>query len=487
MNQTIPHWLEKQFELNPDRPAIEFENGEVLTFAELRKESRQAAAGMKELGVKPGDHIALLVTNSRQAPIFIHAISYIGAVGVMLNTRLTPAELAYQLDDAEVTFLFAEECLYQQGKEAIRTTSLTKRDFHILEDCPRLHEESELKSTLHLETPFTMMYTSGTTGKPKAVIHSYGNHWFSAISSALNLGLSSHDKWLLCLPVFHVGGFSILMKNVIYGMPISLFASFDEDKVNQQILHNQVTIVSVVTVMLQRLLDNLDERLYPSAFRCMLLGGGPAPKPLLEEAHYKSIPVFQTYGMTETSSQISTLSPGDAFRKVGSAGKALHTADLIVEAEQPGEVGEILVSGPMVSDGYYKRQERQSPWFRTGDLGYLDEEGFLYIVDRVKDVIISGGENVYPAEVESVLAGIRGVKEAGVTGVQDNQWGEVPVAFLVMEPEAEADVKELYKYCTLHLAKFKIPHAFHVIKELPRNASNKILRRKLPDTLGDGE
>ncbi|WP_156112659.1 o-succinylbenzoate--CoA ligase, partial [Halobacillus sp. BBL2006] len=340
-------------------------------------------------------------------------------------------------------------------------------------------EQDGLKENIQLDQVFTMMYTSGTTGNPKAVMHTYGNHWFSAIASALNLGVHPSDKWLLCLPMFHVSGFSILMKSVIYGMTVSFVEKFDEKIINNEIIHNRVTHVSVVTLMLQRLIDHLENDSYPENFRCMLLGGGPVPEPLLHKAKSKSIPVFQTYGMTETSSQIATLSPKSAMAKLGSAGKALAPAELIIDSDGPNEIGEILVMGPMVSKGYYKRASSNEEYFRTGDLGYKDDEGFLYVVDRVKDVIISGGENIYPAEIESVLSDYPGVREVGVTGMPDDTWGEVPAAFLVVDEPETINSDKLKAFYSERLAKYKIPQSIFFLSRLPRNASNKLLRREL--------
>ncbi len=482
MNE-IPHWLEKQYELQPEATAIEYSERQSLSYSALREESRGLARGLMNEGVKAGDHVAILSSNRIEFPVCIHALSYIGAVVICLNIRLTPEELAYQMKDAEISALIVDPDFEDKSLRSVEKVSLNHIDFINMSRLPKSDEPFDLKEQLCLDDVFTMMYTSGTTGKPKAVMHTYGNHWFSAIGSALNLGLSQSDKWLICLPMFHVGGFSLLMKNVIYGMPIRLLSHFNARVINNEIRHHGVTMVSVVTVMLQRLIRDLEQENYPSSFRCFLLGGGPVPKPLLKKASEKGIPVFQTYGMTETSSQIATLSPGDAFNKLGSAGKALAPATLKVMVDgipaKAYETGEIYVKGPMVSRGYYKRPGNNSEYLATGDAGYLDEEGFLYVVDRVKDMIISGGENIYPAEIESVIMGLEEVEEVGVAGAADEEWGEVPVAFVVLRAGAELSFEKLVTYCRQHLASYKTPKQLFIIQELPRNASNKIVRRKL--------
>ncbi|MFC7322134.1 o-succinylbenzoate--CoA ligase [Halobacillus campisalis] len=485
----IPHWLDKQAQLHPNAHAIESPD-EVLTFRQLQELSQQIAGGLYKLGVQEGDHIAILSGNHINFAAFIHAASYIGAIVVCLNTRLTEKELQFQLRDAKVSQCFADNDNYMKGARALKemsdAISITNVD-----EIPRVEKETyeQFKEFIDMDEIFTMMYTSGTTGNPKAVMHTYGNHWFSAVASSLNLGLDTNDKWLACLPLFHVGGFSLLIKNVVYGMPIVLLERFDLHLVHKQIKNNQVTLISIVTVMLQRMLKEKPLN-YPSSFRGALLGGGPVPKTLLHEADSENLPVFQSYGLTETSSQIATLSPSDSFRKLGSAGKALGPATLKVFKDgtpaPPNVVGEIHVKGPMVAKGYFGHPSVNDDYFATGDLGYLDEEGFLFVVDRVKDMLISGGENVYPAEIESVLTQIKGVQEAGVTGTAHKEWGEVPIAFIVKSNLDEVTKEQVTAFCQNRLASFKVPHTIHFVSELPRNASNKLVRRKLKDLIDGG-
>jgi O-succinylbenzoic acid--CoA ligase len=241
--------------------------------------------------------------------------------------------------------------------------------------------------------------------------------------------------------------------------------------------------------MLARMLEDLGERRYPSSFRCMLLGGGPAPLPLLEACTDKGIPIYQTYGMTETASQIVTLPPEYMLTKLGSAGKPLFQAEVRIMNGQapaaPGEPGEIQVRGPNVTRGYWNRPEATAEalrdgWLATGDIGFLDEEGFLYVLDRRSDLIISGGENVYPAEIEAVLLGHPAVAEAGVCGVADERWGQVPVAYVKLAEDATVSEEELRAYCGTRLARYKLPARIRFVDALPRNAAGKLLRRELP-------
>ncbi|GGA76439.1 o-succinylbenzoate--CoA ligase [Ornithinibacillus halotolerans] len=482
MAEKIPHWLTKQAFLAPNRVAIERVDGSTMTFLELKEQSQLLAKKLASLGVGKGSHVGILSNNNVTMIAMIHALSYLGAVAVLLNARLTASELNYQIKDANVIAVIVEDNLFEQGKELEVEKVFNFKQVHLTGA-----KEIELLSELDLDDPFTIIYTSGTTGFPKGVIHTFGNHWWSAIGSALNLGISDKDKWLAVLPYFHVGGLSIFIKSVIYGMPVYHLNRFSEDVFLDAIYNRGVTIASVVTVMVQRIMEQLGEKVFPEHFRCMLLGGGPAPVPLLEQAALKKIPVFQSFGMTETSSQIVTLSPRDALRKIGSAGKALFPAQIKIEGTTLNEIGEIFVKGPMVTKGYYNndlanRDSFHNGWLSTGDLGYIDDEGFLYVVDRRKDLIISGGENIYPSEIESVLTGFPGVKEVGVTGKPDERWGQSPIAFIV--PQNDYVRKEdILDYAKDKLAKYKLPKEIHFVNSLPRNASNKLVRNKLMDLI----
>ncbi|WP_156882568.1 o-succinylbenzoate--CoA ligase [Halalkalibacillus halophilus] len=481
------NWLDKRADLSPDTEAIVLPDGASYTFEKLREDALAMAHTLVAEGIRPGDHIAVLSENSYRMVVLIYAIHYVNAVAVMLNTRLSHDEWRYQLKDSGVTFLIASE---QYENSALNLQSQQWSFINL--DNLKLHvtPSSENKSFDQNQVA-QIIYTSGTTGKPKGVQLTYDNHWWSAIGSALNLGVTKSDRWLLALPLFHVGGLSILYRSVIYGMPVHLHNGFDAKSIHHEIMHNGITIVSVVTVMLQSLVDLLSDNRYPETFRAMLLGGGPAPKQLLNLCKKLDIPVFQTYGMTETASQFSTLDENYALEKLGSAGKPLFPNELKIVKDQPEhQAGEIYVKGPSVTKGYWNRQEAneqafEQGWFKTGDLGQLDEDGFLYLLDRRKDLIISGGENIYPAEVESVLQQFPDIQEAAVVAKEDNKWGEIPVAYIVADQRI--DVEGLSEHCAKALAKYKVPKQFIFIDHLPRNASKKVMRHKLKQRLIEKE
>jgi o-succinylbenzoate---CoA ligase len=481
MTQTMPNWLKKRAFLTPDRPAVIF-RGRTLTFSKLYGEALEMAGKFTAIGMKKGQFTGILLRNHIDSVIILFSLQLLGVRTVMINNRLTAEEMAWQLSDSKAAFLISEEVFSEKltkiENELSEIKVFTKET--LAEIC---FEKPKVVDEIELDDICTIMYTSGTTGHPKGVIQTYGNHWWSATGSALNLGLHEDDCWLCTVPLFHISGYSILMKSLIYGMKMVLHERFDAGKTVADIKNEKVTIMSVVSTTMTRIIEKLQDEKLPDYFRCMLLGGGPASLSLLNACVAKEIPVFQTYGMTETSSQIVTLSPEDSLRKLGSAGKPLFPSQLKIIGEEGevaavNEAGEIVVKGPNVTSGYLNRNgDLNEGWLHTGDIGYLDEDGFLFVLDRRSDLIISGGENIYPAEIEGVLTSHPAIQDAGVIGRQDDKWGEVPVAFIVNKTLiSETEMRE---FCKEKLAKFKIPKEFYFIDEIPRNASKKILRRIL--------
>lgn len=521
----LPDWLARRAHLTPDGLAL-IADERTWTFAQLDAAANAVAWQLAAMGVGPGQRVALLMANSPAFVTWVHALPRVGAVLVPLNTRLAPAELAWQVQDVGAAMLVHDaenaekaHAIGQQVPGLIRMrvadaawdgqrSAGASRQFdpETAAAVELGHEAAALlagmraggtplREHVELDAVHSIIYTSGTTGRPKGAQLTFGNHWWSAVSSCLNLGLVPGDRWLACLPLFHVGGLSILLRSVIYGIPVVLHRRFDAEAVNRAIDEQGVTIVSVVAVMLARMLDARGGKPYPPHLRAVLLGGGPAPQPLLERATALGMPVLQTYGLTEAASQVCTLAPQDAVRKLGSAGKPLFATRVRVMRDgrpaTPGEVGEIQVAGPTVTPGYWNRPEATAEaladgWLRTGDLGYMDDEGYLYVVDRREDLIISGGENVYPAEIEAVLLQHCAVLEAAVVGAPDARWGQVPVAFVALRPGYSCTEEELKAFCRERLAGYKVPARVTFLPELPKGASGKTLRRVLRERAATG-
>ncbi len=499
----LPNWLARCAGNTPDRLAVK-QGAVQWNFAELHRQAQRLARQLASLAVLEGTRVALLAANSAASVACIHALPLLGAVLVPLNTRLTFEELCWQIRDVRADVLLSDEGFAEtaariaEALPQVRRATLTLDQQQQVASLDGLPEtQTPLQETIRLSAMQAIMYTSGTTGQPKGAIITYGMQWWNAIGSALNLGHDPQDCWLACLPLFHIGGLSILMRSAIYGISVILHEKFDALAVNRAIVEDRVTIISVVATMLQRMLDALDANKpavaesasrYPAHLRCVLLGGGPAPRSLLEDCARRAIPVVQTYGLTESCSQAVTLSPADALRKLGAAGRPLLPVQLrIAQNGQPvpaDEPGEIQLRGPTITPGYLGRPDAtvrsfQDGWFATGDIGLLDTEGYLYVLDRRDDLIISGGENIYPAEIENVLQAHPSVAEAGVCGQPDPQWGQVPVAFVHLREGHTANIEELLAFVAQRLARYKLPKHLILTGPLPRNASGKLLRRML--------
>ena len=488
----LPNWLAQRASAGPGRLAL-LCDGATWTFAELDAWADALAHTRAGRGAQAGDRVALLLRNRPEFVALLHAAPRLGLLLVPLNTRLAAPELAWQLADAGTTLL-----IYDADHATLAEATLALLEQRpasaCIDDLGRLPASNlPLRDTIALDDAFTIIYTSGTTGRPKGALLTYGNYWWSAVGSAFNLGTHADDRWLVVLPLFHVGGLSIVLRAAIYGITIVLQRGFEPGAANQAIDQSGVTIASVVSTMLQRLLDTRGDRPYPAALRCMLLGGGPAPAPLLAACAARGVPVVQTYGLTEAASQVATLAPADALRKLGSAGTPLLPTMLRIERDQApapaGTVGEIVVRGPTVMRGYINQPAATAAalrdgWLHTGDLGYLDDEGFLYVVSRRSDLIISGGENVYPAEIEAVLLAHPAVAEAAVLGLPDQRWGQVPAAAVVLQAGSAATAAELIEWCHTQLAGYKVPRTICFTSALPRNAGGKVLREALRSLFG---
>jgi o-succinylbenzoate---CoA ligase len=488
-------WLAQRAELQPHRSAL-IAGSLYWTFAELDRRVSVVARRLVRLGVRPADRVALLLGNTPSMVEIVHAAPRTGAILVPLNTRLALAEHTWQLQDVGARLLIHDDTCRARAAALSRVLpDLPIVSTHRL--APAGPSERPPCPPLDPSAIHSIIYTSGTTGRPKGALLTHANHWWSAIGSERNLGVHPDDRWLAVLPLFHVGGLSILIRGVVSGMAVVLHESFDPAAVNRAIDEDGITIVSVVSTMLERMLEDRGERPYPWHLRCVLLGGGPVPSRLLDACTRRAVPVVQTYGLTETASQVATLSPHDAARKLASAGKPLpHVALRVIgpdgDALPAGAAGEITVRGPMVMAGYWRRPEEtalalRDGWLHTGDIGYLDAEGYLYVLDRRDDLIVCGGENVYPAEVEAALLAQPAVKEAAVVGMPDTRWGHVPVAAVAVRDGFAVSEAQLRAGCASVLARYKVPARVWLVDALPRTAGGKLRRAALRDTLMQSE
>jgi O-succinylbenzoic acid--CoA ligase len=438
----LDNWLTQRSQSCPDRTAL-LADGAEMTYAELEAEATWVARRLAAHGVRRGSTAALTMHPRREQVVLLHALMKVGARLLPLGPRLTAAERA-----AIVT---AEEPIVDLDDAG----ELTQTEA----DLPLLGEHD-------MDDVCCRVLTSGSTGDPRPVPLSFGNFLWNAVGSAFNIGVEPEDRWLCCVPLSHIAGLGIVMRSVIYGITAVVHDGFDVDRVGASLESDRITQVSVVATMLSRLLEAGVDLSGP---RAILVGGGPVPEDPLEEALGRGATVVQTYGLTETCSQVTTLAPADARRKLGSAGRPLLTTHLRIED------GEILVQGPTVAPG----SADADGWLHTGDLGYIDEEGFLYVRDRIDDMIVSGGENVVPAEVEEVLLRHPDVAEAAVVGREDPEWQQAVTAVVVLEDGSDVTPDDLRRHCAASLAGFKVPKRVELAAALPRTPSGKLMRRAL--------
>lgn len=468
-------------------------SGETLTYEQLDRRVESAAGALRDLGVAAGEPIGVLMGNGIEIGVLAHAIPRAGGLLMPVNTRLSTDEISWQLGDARVRYLLHDGEQADLAREAGAAASVEV--LSTTEDRWRADRGvGDPDATIEPDRGHSVIYTSGTTGRPKGAVLTHGNFYWSAVASAANIGVEAGDRWLACMPLFHVGGLSILVRSAIYGTTAVIHERFDEDRANRALRAEGITLASVVATMLQRMFA-ADGEAYPASVRAVLLGGGPAPRALLEEAQQRGMPVLQTYGLTEAASQVATLAPVDALRKLGSAGLPLLSSTVRVEVggrvAEPGETGEIVVAGPTICAGYLHRPDATAEtirdgWLHTGDLGHLDEEGYLYVADRREDLIVTGGENVYPAEVEAVLMEHPAVGECAVVGLPDEEWGSRVVAAVVPSASTEPDGLRaaVEKHLRARLAGYKAPRRIVLWQgPLPRTASGKVQRHLVRERL----
>lgn len=477
-NLQIP-WLEHQSKFYPDRTALTAEDTS-LTFRELHRQASWIAGQLKKEGLSRGDYAGVLSQNSSDQFLLLHALLLLGAVIVPIHHKLTSSEIESALRQIEVKIILFSEQLPQKCEFHPMTLSIES-----------LFEKTQKDDSIAVtqtsgQDLCSIFFTSGTTGDPKPVPLTRDNFFYSAMGSALNLGLEPCDNWLLCLPMDHMGGFSILMRSLIYGTSVTLLPSFSVESVLREMRGGQITHISLVPTMLARLLKH--DFSVADSLRAILLGGAPAETGLVSEALQKGLPILRTYGLTEACSQVTTTPLGEFGSKLGSSGKPLAFTEIRIADEDGssvpvGQTGEILLRGKTITPGYLGSQPENEDistgdWFRTGDYGHLDEEGYLFTLARKNDVIITGGENVIPEEVESALLNESDLMDVCVFGVPDNEWGEKVVAAIVLG-ESGRDFNPDAILRDIQLARYKHPKEFIVVEHIPRTSLGKPKRTVL--------
>ena len=478
----MPDWLSARVKATPDKPFLYIDQ-ESYSFAELDRLVQATCALIREnADISAGDHVGLLLPNGLPFVLSLLALMRLGAVVVPLNTRLQPSELKWQFDNSDCRLLIC-------ARESQAMSAGIADDLLPFPEISRLSVPAiaERPRAIDLNVNFAVIHTSGTSGRPKAAILTYGNIFHSAIASAFRLGVSPDDRWLCILPLYHVGGLSIVLRSLLYGTALELMLSprFDVEAVNHLLRSRPISLISLVPTMLQRLLD-ARKAAWNQNLRTILLGGEATPTALVRRCLESDIPIATSYGLSEASSQVATATPQLIQAKPASVGKPLLFSELRIidkdgQTVPAQEVGEILIRGASVMRAYYRdpaatENALKDGWLHTGDIGYLDEDGDLFVLQRRSDLIISGGENVYPVEVETVLRTHPAVAEAVVLGLDDSEWGQRVAAAIQLKPGLHASAEELVAFARHNMASYKVPREIRFVRQFPRTASGKIQR-----------
>ncbi|MGB5748234.1 MAG: long-chain fatty acid--CoA ligase [Desulfobacterales bacterium] len=497
----IGSWLVKREFLTPSKEAV-VDGEKRLSYRELNGRVNRLANALLGLGLQNGDRVAVLSYNRVEFLEIIMAAAKLGLMVVPMNWRLTATELTFIVNDSKAETLLFDGDLIELVKDLKEKTS---QKHYIVIGNPEISDADNYESLLSvqsesepepdiipdLNTPHIIMYTAGTTGQPKGAILTQGASFWNVLNLNLSMDFTSIDRNLVVLPMFHIGGIGLFTLPMIYdGGTVVIQRTFDPVKTLALLTEEKISLFFGVPAIFLALIQH--PAFKAEAFetvRVVMSGGAPLPVSLVEQYYTAGIVLQQGFGMSEAAPSIATLEKGLALEKAGSIGKAVFHLDVcIVDDEMrelaTGEVGELVLRGPNLLQGYWNRAEAtrdafSGDWFHTGDLARMDEDGCLYIVERKKDMFISGGENVYPAEVENVIYELPQIAEAAVIGVRDEKWGEVGRAIVVLKEGRELTDEVIITHLQGRLARYKIPKRAVFVKQLPRNAAGKVLKNIL--------
>ncbi len=496
----LSDWIERNAGFTPEATAILFE-GETLSYVAMAEQVGRAAGALASgLGVKAGDRIAFLGYNNPQMLILLFACARIGAMLIPLNWRLAPPEHRRMIADSTPAVLFAEPDFIAHAA-GIAEASPGMR-LVAMEDAPEgwqaygdvMADADPVAPGAHGTGPddaILLCYTSGATGTPKGVVLTQEALFYNAINAIHMCNMTNADRVLTTLPMFHVGGLNIQTMPAFHaGATVIVHAKFDPAATFEDLEREEITLCILVPAQIMAMMPMPQwPKLDLSHLRMLSTGSTLVPHSLIRAFHERGVPVTQVYGSTETAPLATYGSVAMAERKVGSGGRvALHCELRIIDDQgadvATGTSGEILVRGPSIMREYWQAPELTAEalkdgWFHTGDMGHLDEDGFLFVDDRKKEMIISGAENIYPAELENLLADCAELEEAAVVGRADEKWGEVPIAVVVRKAGAEIDEAGVKDFFQGRIARFKHPHQVIFIEALPRNAMGKVVKDEL--------
>jgi fatty-acyl-CoA synthase len=503
-------WIDHHSANRSSKEAVrDLDTGRSYTYGDLDRRIDAMAAYLKSIGIGRGDRVAVLAHNGVEYFDIQFACARTGSICVLLNSRLTVPELEYIINDSSPALLVHDVELAESAQElqtrckigellAIDRGSVSSPYETVL---ARFDGQNGGREELTHDDVITIMYTSGTTGLPKGAMITHGMNFWNAVNLGVPGGVGLDTVHLNILPLFHTAGLNCYSNPVLHaGGTVVILKAFDPGE-TLKILGDPaqgITHFFAVPAPYQFMMQHPDfEDTDLSRLRIAGVGGAPCALTIMESWTERGVLLAQGFGMTETSPACIFLDTGDALRKIGSIGKALMHTEYRVVAEDgsdcgPDEIGELWVAGPHITPGYWNRPDAtaaafEGRWLKTGDAARIDDEGFVFIVDRWKDMYISGGENVYPAEVENVLYQLPQVAEAAIIGVPNEKWGEVGLAVIALKPDATLDRATLVEHCLKNLAKFKVPNDMTIVDLLPRNATGKVLKRELRKQFVDAD
>ena len=498
-------FLSKRAFLSPEQEGYVESDGSLrLSYAELNASCNRVANAFRAAGVQKGERVGLLIMNSREFMEAYFALAKVGAVVVPLNWRLVADELEFILKDSGTQrLIFGEEFLetvaelHSRGDkteikqwlqvEAAQDVAYFAESYQAFRDAA---PSDEPEVTACDDDMLYIMYTSGTTGLPKGVVHTHTSAIWGLITIGATSDYRAKDRYLACLPMFHVGALTPLAANVWAGATNIVMRTFDPVAAWQVIEREKITVGLAVPAMLNFMsqVEGFQERFDYSSVRWIMTGAAPVPAEMTLYYSTLGIGILQVYGLTETCGPACLMDSENALENPSSTGRAFfHTEVRVVDDNlqecEPGVAGEVVVKGRHIMREYWNRPDATAEtlvdgWLRTGDVATMDEQGFVTIADRIKDMIISGGENVYPAEIEGVLMSHEHISEAAVIGQNSQRWGESPLAIVVRTDDTLTEAQVL-EFCQGRLARFKQPQSVAFIDEIPRNPSGKILKRLL--------
>ncbi|MFB6220512.1 MAG: class I adenylate-forming enzyme family protein, partial [Halolamina sp.] len=495
-------WLAHRARATPGQEAlVNAESGNAWSYATLDETVEEMAGRLRALGVEADDHLAAVLGTGVEEVCLIHATMRLGTTLVPLSPEFTPPELRERFERADIDHVVCDAGTEATVRDAVETVdpwlpvlTIDDPDWGDATSLSEAEPTTVSPADWDREDVQLLLFTSGTTGTAKTVQLTMGNLLASAAASAFRLGIDPEDRWLVPLSLHHMGGIAPILRSTLYGTTAIVKSSFDPGGTVDDLRKYDATCISLVPTMLRRMLDARGT--LPDSLRFVLVGGAPCPEELIDRCRDFSVPVCPTYGMTETASQVATARHRDAYETPSTVGRPLLWTEVTVVDESgselpPGETGELVVNGPTVTPGYYDDPaatgEAIGPQgLHTGDVGYQDETGRLYVLNRLDDRILTGGENVDPGEVVDALREHPEVTDAAVVGLPDEEWGEQVAALVVADGEA-LTVAELESFLRERLAGFKIPRTLAFTKELPRTVSGTVDREAVRERLEEGE